>query len=308
MDTSFFDPHVAVDTLPGTSTIGKVYDCFMFFNELDTLELRLNIHDALVDYFVICEAAMTHSGIHREPIFEKHMNEERFVRFLPKIRYVLLPSLPDDFTNLPYIEEHTKRDIAHNKMIGWYNSSDYVDKGNLGHCREWYQRDSMIKELVDCADNDIILMSELDEIYNPITLKELLRRIDPEHTYGARMNSYYYYLNLLKEKHWVGGRVATYKKFSTYRTSTFRHYRDIIVSNMGWHFSFQGSTEQIKQKMLSYCHFVTEDSQTIKDLQERINVWDDPFGRDSKLERVEIDNTFPQYLLDNIDRFKHMII
>lgn len=297
-----------VTELTGQPITGKVYDCFMFFNELDTLEMRLSVHDSIVDYFVICEARVTHSGIRREPIFPKHMNSGQFSRFLPKIKYLLLDSIPNDFHNLPLIEEYTNQDRAHNKMVGWYNSSDYVDKNNLGHCREWYQRDSMIEVLVDCSDADIIMMSELDEIYNPTTIKELFTRLDPDHTYGARMNSYYYYLNLLKEKHWVGGRIATYKKFSTFRTSEFRHYRDIIVANSGWHFSFQGSTEQIKQKMLSYCHFVAEDSKTIKDLQGQINEWKDPFDRGGKLKRVEIDDTYPKYLLENLEYYKHMIL
>lgn len=297
-----------VTELPIQSKTGKVYDCFMFFNELDTLEMRLNIHDPLVDYFVMCEAAVTHSGIKREPIWEQHMNEERFRKFLPKIKYLLLPSIPDDFNNLPLVEEHTDRDRAYNKMISWYNSSDYVDKDNLGHCREWYQRDSMIQELVDCTDDDIILMSELDEIYNPVTLKELLNRVSPEHTYGIRQSTYYYYLNLLKEKHWVGGRVSTYKKFCEFRTSEFRHYRDIIVADGGWHFSYQGSIDQIKQKLLSYCHYVSEDSPVIEHLQEHMNSFTDPFSRDGKLKRVEIDKTYPQYLRDNIEKYKHMII
>lgn len=311
-----------VTELIGTPKTGKVYDCFMFFNELDTLEMRLSVHDPFVDYFVICEARVTHSGIPREPLFEKHMHSGRYSRFLPKIKYLLLDSIPDDFNNLPLIEEHNKRDQAHNKMIGWYNSTGqvhgdilgwsnpdgYVDKNNLGHCREWYQRDSMIEELADCNDDDIIMMSELDEIYNPDTVKELFTRIDPDRVYGARMNSYYYYLNLLKEKHWVGGRIATYKKFSTFRTSEFRHFRDIIVAEGGWHFSYQGSIDQIKQKLLSYCHAVPADSPVIESIQEQVNNFGDPFGRDGKLKKVEIDSTYPKYLLENIEHYKHMII
>ncbi len=294
--------------LIGIPITGKVYDCFMFLNELDTLEIRLNTHDSFVDYFVICEAAVTHSGKSRKPIFEEHMNEERFKKFLPRIKYILLPSIPDNFDNLPLIEELTEKDKMHNKVVGWFNSTDYVNKANLGHCREWYQRDSMNQELVGCKDNDIIMMSELDEIYNPVTIKEIFNRSNPDTIYCIRQNSYYYYINLLKEKHWVGGRVASYKKFSEFRTSEFRHYRDVIVSNGGWHFSYQGSIEQIKQKLLSYCHYVEEDSPVIENLQDHIINFNDPFDRNGKLERVEVDNTYPQYILDNIDRFKHMII
>jgi beta-1,4-mannosyl-glycoprotein beta-1,4-N-acetylglucosaminyltransferase len=58
----------------------KIYDCFIFFNELDLLELRLNVLDSYVDYFVICEASVTHSGINKEYIFEN--NKHRFSKFL----------------------------------------------------------------------------------------------------------------------------------------------------------------------------------------------------------------------------------
>lgn len=298
---------IPVSELVGQPVTGKVYDCFMFFNELDTLEMRLNIHDPVVDYFVICEATVTHSGISREPLFEKHMHEERFSKFLPKIKYILLTSIPDDFNNLPLVEEHTMQDKAQNKMIGWFNSKDYICKTNLGQCREWYQRDSLTQALVNCSDNDIIIISELDEIHNPVTIREILNHFDSNHVYCLRQNSYYYYLNLLKEKHWVGGRIATYEKFSTFRTSEFKHHRDIIVADGGWHFSYQGSLDQIKQKLLGYCHYVAEDSSVIENLQEHITNFNDPFERDGKLKRVEIDNTYPQYLLDNLDRYKHMI-
>lgn len=40
----------------------KIYDCFMFFNELDLLEIRLNIFKDKVDKFVIVEQNTTHQG------------------------------------------------------------------------------------------------------------------------------------------------------------------------------------------------------------------------------------------------------
>ena len=44
----------------------KVFDCFIFFNELDLLELRLNVLDSCVDYFVIVESAITFQGEDKE--------------------------------------------------------------------------------------------------------------------------------------------------------------------------------------------------------------------------------------------------
>ena len=40
----------------------NIYDCFMLHNELDLLEIRLNVLNEFVDYFVIIESGQTHAG------------------------------------------------------------------------------------------------------------------------------------------------------------------------------------------------------------------------------------------------------
>ena len=68
----------------------KVYDCFTFFNELDLLEVRLNELYNSVDYFVIAEANMSHSGRPKEYILEQvkeppyELNVETFLKFYHK--------------------------------------------------------------------------------------------------------------------------------------------------------------------------------------------------------------------------------
>jgi beta-1,4-mannosyl-glycoprotein beta-1,4-N-acetylglucosaminyltransferase len=61
----------------------KIYDGFLFFNELDLLEIRLNILNDVVDYFILVESSKTHSGLLKSYIFEE--NKERFSKFLNKI-------------------------------------------------------------------------------------------------------------------------------------------------------------------------------------------------------------------------------
>ena len=39
-----------------------IYDCFQYFDEDEMVDLRLNILDKNVDYFVICESTKTHQG------------------------------------------------------------------------------------------------------------------------------------------------------------------------------------------------------------------------------------------------------
>ena len=66
----------------------KIYDTFLFFNELELLELRMNILNEYVDYFVIVESAITFQGEDKEFIFEK--NKSRFASFENKIIYLLI--------------------------------------------------------------------------------------------------------------------------------------------------------------------------------------------------------------------------
>ena len=39
---------------------GRVFDCFPFFNELDVLDMRLNILNDQVDYFVLVDSKRSH--------------------------------------------------------------------------------------------------------------------------------------------------------------------------------------------------------------------------------------------------------
>jgi beta-1,4-mannosyl-glycoprotein beta-1,4-N-acetylglucosaminyltransferase len=70
----------------------KVYDCFTFFNELDLLEVRLEELYEVVDYFVIAEANMSHSGKPKDWILGPNM--DRFAKFANKIRYLRIDDFP----------------------------------------------------------------------------------------------------------------------------------------------------------------------------------------------------------------------
>ena len=69
-----------------------IYDCVIFFNELDLLEVRLNELKNVVDKFVIVEASFTHSSKPKEFCFEN--NKERYQEFLDQIIYWKVTDLP----------------------------------------------------------------------------------------------------------------------------------------------------------------------------------------------------------------------
>ena len=64
----------------------KIFDCFMYFDEEMILDLRLNILDKNVDYFVIVESIFNHKGERRNLKF----NLKRFEKFKDKIIYLNL--------------------------------------------------------------------------------------------------------------------------------------------------------------------------------------------------------------------------
>lgn len=293
-------------TFKGTDKIGKVYDCFIFFNELDLLELRLNIMNELVDYFVIVESNITHSGQPKEFVFEE--NKKRFKKFLDKIIYIKVTDIPEDFTRLSvYHSPENYEQDCHNRISSYMMQSRIFKLEETVRAREQYQRSCIIKGLEGCQGDDVIMLSDLDEITNPIALSKLLSNFDNSRVYGMRQNSYYYYVNLLKEHHWVGARVATYGKFCQYSPIDFRHVRDVIVADGGWHFSFLGNAEQVLTKLQAYSHCDMVSADTITNLPQRIYKCIDPYNR-GKLTPVGVDNTYPQYFLDNIHQYRHMIL
>ena len=59
----------------------KIFDCFMYFNEDVVLDLRLNMLDKYVDYFVIVESSFTHKGDKRQLQFDS----KKFEKFKIKL-------------------------------------------------------------------------------------------------------------------------------------------------------------------------------------------------------------------------------
>lgn len=122
-----------------------IYDCFTFFNELDLLEIRLNILNDFVDKFVLVEGNKTHTGNKKRFVFEE--NKQRFESFLDKIIYIKV----DDF---PQLDISAKDEFGNRWIL------------------ENFQRDAIIRGLTNCKPNDIILISDVDEIPNPNAIKK----------------------------------------------------------------------------------------------------------------------------------------
>lgn len=232
----------------------KVYDCFTFFNEFELLELRLESLWDLVDYFVIVEANKTHAN---EPKpFNFFERQKEFKKYFKKIRYVM------DDSEVPY------------SGVG-----DWSIENN--------QRNNIIQGLQDAEPDDLIFISDVDEIPNPQTIKILLesqhrRDLDVEVIQyffpdefddktlipfrcmiraiqllnhcpvvcKQRFHCYYFDLASL-DTAWEGTVIGKFKFMKS--PQAFRNFRRLLprIVEGGWHFSYMGGVEKVITKMYS---------------------------------------------------------
>ncbi len=271
-----------------------IYDCFSFFNELDLLEIRLNILNDVVDKFVLVEMHYTHSNNKKPLYFDE--NKERYNKFKDKIIHII----PDD---IPVFE----------------NSWTY----------ENYQRNCISKALKDCSDDDIILISDLDEIPNP---DKIIPNFSKDCIKLFEMKMHYYFINYLRPEIWKQGtKILSYKnyksilddvdfKYSIYcqeelnqgTTATkIRMYKQAeSIKEGGWHFTYLGGIDAIIYKLKSFSHQEHNKSEYLNPeyIKKTISSGKDIFGRNERYFVVKLDNTYPKYILDNQENFSHLIM
>ena len=160
----------------------KIIDCFSYFDEDSILEIRLNTLFDYVDKFVICEATLDHAGNKKRLNFEM----KKFKKFETKIDYIVIDDLPEIVTKF---KKH------------WHTA----------HARDQFQRNSLVRGLKDCDDNDLIMISDLDEIPNPKKIIEFTNK----DKYGCFVQgNYLFKLNLLNitQPKWYGTRMCRKKR------------------------------------------------------------------------------------------------
>ena len=277
-----------------------VYDCIPFFNEIDILKLRLHILDPIVDKFVIEEATVTFSGEPKELCFEK--NKELFKEFLPKIEYIVVDNSPVDTTT---------------------------------HLRDKFQKNALVKGLSDATDDDVIILSDVDEIPNPKVLKEIIANFDNDKIYHLAQRMFYCFLNMeevsgnllsitgefpgVERKLWLGTKVFSKKNIPAdgiiqLREASVTSPDAVRVSDGGWHFGYMGSSSEkdvakrIGTKVVAAAHQEYNDDVLLAEAADRLLLGQDMFGRDAKFERVEVDESYPEYLLAHRAEYEYLIM
>ena len=293
----------------------KIYDCFMYFDEDLILDLRLNILDKYVDYFVIVESVFTHKGDKRNLNF----NINKFKKFKNKIIYLVYDQ------SLLRIKKINPNDTDYIK------SCRLIENANL---RENGQRNFIKEALINANNEDIILVSDVDEIPN---LEKINFNKKNSKIILFNQDMFYYKFNLIlpnlvwtgtkacKKKNFVSAqwlRNVKDRKYPFYRIDTYfskiKYINCEIINNGGWHFTNIKNAEQIKFKLESYLHHIdfdqnplslSEISKTIKNKVAIYNLSVDQKGNKlggNKLEKYPIQK-LPKYLQDNFEKYKEWI-
>lgn len=232
-------------------------DACLFFNELDILELRLTELDPLVDRFVIVEATRTHKG-DLKPLHYAE-NAQRFLPWRDKIRHVIVADMPQG-DGLAAIRR-----------------------------REMWQRNAILRGIEDCADDDLVLISDADEIPRPAMLPTDV----PDGVIGVYLQKLYYYnLNThAPDRPWPGTRccrVADARALSPHIVRNGMgqpdaHYPQyLVINDGGWHYSYFGDVAHIQHKMTQFLHqeLVTDENTTPEAIAARVAGGVDIWGRE----------------------------
>ena len=286
----------------------KIFDCFMYFDEELVLDVRLNTLNEYVDYFVIIESKFTHKGDKRDLKFD----HKKFSSFKDKIIYKVYDEIPKD---LKTINQNDNDKIKGNKYI--MNALK----------RENGQRNYISKGLSEADGEDIILISDVDEIPN---LSNLDFNNLNEKIIMFQQDMFYYKFDLkLPGTIWSGTKGCKKKnllspqwlrnvkdrKYSFFRIDTLfskKKYQSIkFIENGGWHFSNIKSAKEIEHKLRSYLHHREFDEQplSLDQINEIINkkqaIYDlkvdktvNKVGSGSKLEKYDFEK-LPKYIIEN---------
>ena len=268
-----------------------IYDCFSYLDEDLLLNLRLNILNKYVDYFVIVEGNRTWQNNSKELKFDI----KKYEKFKDKIIYIKVTDLPD---------------------------------GRDPYLRENHQRNSILKGLINSKDQDIIIISDLDEIPNP----EVFKNFKKEMRFAVfKQNHFYYKFNLQSKNnpYWLGSRICLkkylispqwlrdlkFKKRPFWRLDKFR--LNNIIENGGWHFCNLKKPESLLYKYKNLCetddpiHFkekIDEKYLNIEEIKKRINKGQDIIGRKDNFIKVNLDNSFPKFLINNQSIYSDWLI
>ena len=272
--------------------MNKIFDCFMFNNEEKLLEIRLNVLNKFVDHFVIIESEETHSGNKKKITFEI----DKYPKFKEKIIYKKINSFPVSLNS-------------------WQ--------------KENYQRNYIVNCLNQANGDDIVMISDLDEIpnlenvnlnnYNEKIIVFNQRLFFYKMNFGANAANWHgtraCQKKFLKSPQWLRN-LKTHKKYKLYRLDKLLFSKNYersfkIINNGGWHFTWLGNLDFIKNKLRSFAHTELNNPIIINDnyIKECIdNLKPIEIKQKIKINKLSINKiNLPAYVVENIDKYRSLL-
>ena len=259
----------------------------MYFDEDLVLDIRLNTLYKKVDKFIIAEATKDHAGKEKKLNFKI----ENFLKFKDKINYLVIDDLPVKVSS---------------PKKGWHEN----------HMRDQFQRNALERGYREYDDEDLIMISDIDEIPNPKKIKEF--NIKNKYACFLQKN-YQSKINLLNitEGNWMGTKICKKKylkspqwlrNIKAKKKPFWKIFNKEIqlINDGGWHFSFLKDPSSIRNKIVSYSHqeYNKEEFTDINLIKQKITQGEDLFSRNIKYEKVEVDQSYPNYITENKEKFK----
>lgn len=270
--------------------MSKIYDCFTFYNEFDILELRLQEHWDYVDKFVIAEANTTHQGNPKDFLLEQ--NWDRFKPYADKIVHIKVDDMP----------QHANAWVPEN-----------------------FQRNALARGLMDADESDVILVSDCDELVRDAAFEYIK---ESEHDlFATRIPLFYFKLNYMmyQPNQTLIGAIGVRRKFLQtpqrirdmgvglmQRPWDYNDGRQCSIPHAGWHFSYFGNDDHVKNKIKSFAHQETNNEYILNQVNLE-DIFKNKRGLDAnntteKFEIVEVDEYFPNTVVNNLEKYSDFII
>lgn len=278
----------------------KVVDTFIFFNELELLDIRLNVLKDKVDYFVLVESTVSFTGKIKPLYYEE--NKHLFKDFESKIIHYIVEDTPNSFEEAR--EMYSKETNKTKKNVLMHTLTSSNTGGEVHWMREFYQKENMRLALntLDLQEDDLVYVSDLDEIWNP----EITYPIDDWSIMKLKQQVRTGFLNLRSDEEWYG---TYYSKYKNIRNASLNHLdtssktKHVIIDNGGWHFTYQGGSEKIKTKIENFGHQEYNNDSVKNDIEKRLVENKDVLGRNDFNFWIDEDG-LPNYIKENKTKYQ----
>lgn len=248
----------------------------MFFNEFKLLELKIAEELPHCDKMIIVESRKTHAN-NEKPL---HLKDHPLIDN-PKIIYKT--GVGDIFTSNSVFNESLQRDYA-----------------------LWE---------VDLQDDDIVISSDIDEINSGNSIPEMIKMCKEHGFVKAIQNLYYYKINLKVPLLWYSSFAVTgkYLKENHNQLTLLRRKEEgAMIPTDGKHFSYLGTPEEIFYKISNFMHWEYKQFADLERIRDKVENRRDVYerlldGKTVTFEKVEIDDTYPQTILNNLSDWESHI-